>query len=221
VASGVIKSVEDSGDDHIHAHVDPTRYKRQIRAFHDVIGFRKLGVMFEDSLDGRTYAALDDVENIARERGFEIISCLLPTEIPIEDEERSAIACARELAPKIDAFYLSAYTRVNPNTIPQILSLLNAYNIPTFSQAGANEVKQGVLLSVAQAQYKDLGCFHAETLAKILNGAKPRNLSQVFAPPVKITFNKATARIIDLRDDIYRFLSDVADEVYEEIAVRQ
>ncbi len=37
VESGIIQSVDDSGYDHVHARVDPYRYERQLRIFHDLI----------------------------------------------------------------------------------------------------------------------------------------------------------------------------------------
>ena len=50
VGAGIIKSTEDSGYDHVQAHVDPSRYERQIRIFHDIVGFKTLGVAYELSL---------------------------------------------------------------------------------------------------------------------------------------------------------------------------
>lgn len=167
--AGIIKSLEDSGYDHIHARIDPTRYKQQIQAFHDLFGFQKLGVAFEDSVKGRSYAAIADIETVAQERHFEVIECH-----SADTDEIGAIACARELAPQIDAFYLTLRVAVNPNTLPEILAAMNAYQVPTFSQLGSQEVRHGVLLSVAKTGAKDFARFHAETIAKIINGAKPR-----------------------------------------------
>ena len=56
----------------VSARVDPLRYQRQIAMFHDIIGFTKLGMAFEDTIEGRSYAAITDVETMAAERGFEI-----------------------------------------------------------------------------------------------------------------------------------------------------
>ncbi len=61
VKAGVIKSVEDSGYDHVHAWIDPKKSERQVRLFHDIIKFKRLGLAYEDDLDGRSYAAVDDV----------------------------------------------------------------------------------------------------------------------------------------------------------------
>ncbi len=44
VGAGIIKNNQDSGFEFVHAHVDPSRYERQIRIFHDIVEFKKLGV---------------------------------------------------------------------------------------------------------------------------------------------------------------------------------
>ncbi len=94
---------------------------------------------------------------------------------------------------------------------------MNQYKVPTFSQSGSDEVRRGVLLSVSFKDFKPIGDFHAGVIAKIINGAKPRDLEQIFESPVKIAFNKATAKNIDLRDDIYKLILNVADEIYETV----
>ena len=90
IGSGIIKSIEDSGYDHVHARVDPTRYERQVRIFHDLIGFQKLGIAYEDSVYGRTYAAIDPIEKVAKERGFDIVRCY--TQSDIADWEKPVTA---------------------------------------------------------------------------------------------------------------------------------
>ena len=82
LGAGIIKSNEDSGYDHIHARVDPYRFERQLRTFHDVVGFKKLGVAYEDTVSGRSIAGLERVEKIAKERGFEIVGCFTKDDVP-------------------------------------------------------------------------------------------------------------------------------------------
>ena len=75
ISAGIIKSVEDSGLEHVHATIDPKRYERQVRIFHEIIGFKKLGITFEDSVNGRSFSAIDLVDKVAKERGFEVVRC--------------------------------------------------------------------------------------------------------------------------------------------------
>ncbi|MDM8542467.1 ABC transporter substrate binding protein [Desulfococcaceae bacterium HSG9] len=218
IAAGIVKGEKDSGYDHIHAHLDPTRYARQIRAFHDVIGFKKLGMVFRNTVEGRSIAAIEIVKKIALKRNFDVLECHTLMGKSAETIDRMH-TCFRELAPKADAFYIIQQSSINVDTLPQIIETLNNYKIPSFSQGGADLVRHGVLMSIADTSYKDVGRFHAETMARIFNGAKSRDLDQVFEAPVKFAFNKAAAKNIDLKDDTYRLLADVADEVYEKIEV--
>ena len=73
VKSGIIKSVKESGFAHVHAKCDPERYIQQIRLFHDIIGFKRLGIVYENSVVGKTYAALTDIEYVAARRGFQLV----------------------------------------------------------------------------------------------------------------------------------------------------
>ncbi|HHE40959.1 MAG TPA: hypothetical protein ENL10_05615 [Candidatus Cloacimonetes bacterium] len=75
IRAGIIRSADDSGYDHIFVECDPNRYKRQIELFHDIIGFERLGVIFEDSEDGRICANYTDLEKVSKKRNFKLIIC--------------------------------------------------------------------------------------------------------------------------------------------------
>lgn len=217
-ASNIVKSVEDSGYDHLHARLDPRRYERQVKIFHDIIGFKRLGVAYENSVAGKSYAAIDDVEKVAKERGFEIVRCYsldAVSDRKLADE--SLVKCHKELAPKIDAMYLTVQNGMNPKNLPRLMAPLNEYKIPTFSQAGSRDVKYGVLLSLATASssFKYAARFHAEAMAKIFNGAKPRDLEQVYESPPKIAINLVTAQAIEWDPPVD--ILGAADEIYQEI----
>ena len=57
VRAKIIKSPQNSGFDHVFARCDPKRYERQIRLFHRIFNFKKLGLICDDSPEGRMYAA--------------------------------------------------------------------------------------------------------------------------------------------------------------------
>jgi ABC-type uncharacterized transport system substrate-binding protein len=214
----IIKDFEDSGHDHVHVRVDPTRYQRQIRLFHDLIGFRKLGIAYEDTEAGRSYAALEDVEKVAEERGFELVRCHSLAHVPdLGKASASLVECHRVLAVQIDAMYLTIQRGMNLKNLPRLMAPLNRFRIPTFSQFGSEEVKYGVLLSVAQAGFKYVGEFHGETIAKVLNGARPNELIQTFEDPSKIAINLEEARIIGWNPPVD--VLSIADEVFDDIQV--
>ena len=215
--SKIIKSIDDSGYDHLNARVDPTRYERQVRIFHDIFHFKKLGVVLEENtVDGRTYAAIDDVKRVADDLGFEVITCDAPfSNVSDEQAQQAVLACHRKLAPQIDALYLTVHRGATLEMIQQLLEPMYARKIPVFSQRGTDEVRRGALLSIARAGFKYVARFHAETIAKIFNGAKPRDLDQVFEDPPRIAINLKAAQIIGYDPPVDILGS--ADEVFKEI----
>jgi len=217
ISSNIIKSVEDSGYDHVLARVDPLRYERQVRIFHDIIGFQKLGVAYEDTVPGRSIAALAEIERVAQERGFETVSCLTIDDVPDRTiAEESVKKCFQELGDKgVNAIYATLQNGINTNTIPELVKIANSYRIPTFSQSGSDEVRYGFLMSISTASFKYVGVFYAETIAKIFNGAQPRQLGQLFEDPPKIAINLKTAESIGYDPPVD--VLGAADEIYQEI----
>jgi ABC-type uncharacterized transport system substrate-binding protein len=216
VSVGIAKSIEDSGYDHLNARVDPARYERQVRLFHDIIGFKKLGVAYEDSVHGRSYAAIDLIEKVAKERGFEVARCFTQSDIPDQKiAGETVIKCFQELVKKVDAIYVTVQGGVNPETIPQLVKITNEYRIPTFSQGGSKGVRYGFLMSISRAGFKPVGLFHAATIAKIFNGAKPRQLNQLFEETPSVAINLKTAETVGVY--LYADVLAAADEIYREI----
>jgi ABC-type uncharacterized transport system substrate-binding protein len=215
--AGIIKSNEDSGFDHIHARVDPLRYRRQVQLFHDIFNFKKLGIAYENTETGRTYGAIADVEEVAKERGFEIVSCYTQSDVPDKKiAEETVKKCIHELGEKkVDAVYVTLQGGVNENSISELVTILNSYKIPSFSQAGSKEVSRGILMSLSLAGFKYNGIFHAETIAKIFNGAKPRQLDQFFGSPPKLAINLKTADIIGYNPPME--MLGLVDEPFNEI----
>ena len=220
ISAGIVASVEDSGHEHVHAWVDPFRFERQIKVFHDIIGFQTLGVAYEDTVSGRSYAAIETIEKLSKERRFKIERCYTQSDISDSDiAEKSVLACFERFAKSVDAVYVTQQGGVNQRSIPDLARIANAHHIPTFSQAGSEEVKYGFLASLSQAGFKYVGEFHATTIAKVFNGARPNQLDQLFEEPPKIAINLETAEIIGFVPPL--LLLGAADEIYQEIALPQ
>jgi ABC-type uncharacterized transport system substrate-binding protein len=217
VGAGIVKSVDDSGFDHFHVQIDPYRYERQLRTFHDVVGFKKLGVAYEDTVSGRSIAALDKIEQVAKERQFEIIRCYTKDDVPDKKiAEETVKKCFETIAKQgAKGIYATVQNGISSSSIPQLVKIANSNAIPTFSQSGSHEVKWGFLMSLSQASYKYIGDFYAKTISKVFNGAKPRDLDQVFEEPPKIAINLKTAEIIGYNPPVDVMLA--ADEIIQEI----
>lgn len=80
--------------------------------------------------------------------------------------------------------YVTEHRGITSTSVKRLAALLRAARVPSFSMQGSDEVKAGLLMSLAKADYSSVGMFHAQTIARIFNGEKPRSISQVWnAPP--------------------------------------
>ena len=216
VESGIIKSQDDSGYDHVHARVDPYRYERQLRIFHKIIKFKRLGIAFENSIYGHSYAAIDTVEKVAADIGFDVVKCYTKSDISdINIASESVIRCFEELSKEVEAIYVTIQGGVNTESIPSLVEIANKSSIPTFSQLGSKEVQQGFLFSISSPSFKPVGLFLSATIAQVLNGAKPRQLKQVFEESPSIAINLKTAEIVGLY--LYADILAAADTIYRDI----
>lgn len=216
VEAGIVESCDDSGLDHIFAECDPYRYIRQIRLFHDLVDFERVGVVYEDSPSGRIYNNVEDLREIAIERNFELFECHAPeVGIPEVQAMRNVYRCYEALAPDIDALWVGVHIGENPDFMPELLAPLFEARVATWAQAGPPAVRRGALLSVSQQNNPALGRWYAKVISQVLGGSEPREIDQIFEPPADIIINLETARRIGF--DPPPGLIRAADEIYEEI----
>ncbi|MFA7668617.1 MAG: ABC transporter substrate binding protein [Burkholderiaceae bacterium] len=215
LASGIADSALDSGRDNLHVRIEPERYQRQLRLFHEIVGFDTLGLVYEDSESGRAYSAVGAAEQVALELGFQLEHCHAPSSsIPQDVAIQNAVDCFSELANRhVGAVYVTSHQGVTPESVKQIATTMLQARVPSFSMAGSREVESGLLMSIAQADLSHVGLFHAETIARVFNGARPREISQLWVDPPKIALNLSTARRIGFDPPVDILLA--ADEVYE------
>jgi ABC-type uncharacterized transport system substrate-binding protein len=214
IGAGIIKSAEKSGYRHVHARVDEDKYKRQIRLFYDIFSFASLGVVYENSPEGRLYSNIPDLREMAAELGFEIVERHVP-DIGLSDEEcvQMVKAAYSELAEVVDVQWIGAHRGESPQYLPQILQPLLDRGIPTWAAEGAVWVKNGALMSISRMNLSDVGVWTAGIIAQVLRGTAPGDLSQFFRHPDAIAINMTTARKIGY--DPPPGILEIADEIYK------
>jgi ABC-type uncharacterized transport system substrate-binding protein len=216
VRSGISASAEDSGLDHVHAKCDPTRYIRQLRLFHRLFNFKRMGVVYENTVEGRTYAAMDDILQVAAARHFSVVTCEAPfSGVDLKTSTDKIIECHKQLAQSTDAVFVTVHRGMDPKRMPEIVAPFLSHKIPTWSQRGPEEVKRGILFSISRGGFKAVGRFHAEVMARIFNGEKPRDIEQIFEDPKLIAVNTKVAQIIGYQ--IPESILQIADIVYDKI----
>ncbi len=216
VKSGFIPSSEDSGINNFTTQVDPDGVKRMLFIFHDVINFSRLGYMYFDG-QGEKWQKfyLEDAQDAANERGFELVTYNLKGTEP--QQCRKAI---EELAAKgIDAFFIPAHPCFDweQNDVQSYLQFFMNKRIPTFSSLGKQDVEAGALMGFVSADLDQVGAFVASKVIRILHGQQPRSLPMMDDSNPKIYLNLYVARRIDFVPT-FSILA-ATDAMYEKITL--
>lgn len=215
VTAGIIDSIEDSGKDFLTIRCNVGVYREQVRLFHDLINFKTLGVLYTDTPSGRSYTALEDIEAIAAERGFDVvgISDYLHEAEGHPEAESGYLKALEELAPQVDAVYLTIQAGLTDDNLPNILAILAKYNLPSFAMANIwKYVERGVLFGVSETEMESAGLYNAEKIVNILKGIKPRSLNQIFQHTPQVAINLKTAYAIGY--EVPESVLNRADEIY-------
>jgi ABC-type uncharacterized transport system substrate-binding protein len=215
VEAGIILSPEDSGRDNLMAVFNPGFATAQVRIFHEIFHFNKLGIVYEDTTSGRGAVSLSKIEKEAGRLGVELLRCT--NEFDIEDLDLAAqrlLACHEKLVSEgAEAIYITYNMGMVPGKIPAVLAPVRKAAIPTFSQSGPAEVARGVLLSISHANLQAEGRFGAEAFNAIIKGAKPRSLSQVFSGVISLSMNLRMATLIGWNPPLEILVA--VDEIYQ------
>ncbi|MGE0083984.1 MAG: ABC transporter substrate-binding protein [Desulfococcaceae bacterium] len=202
VRAGIVQDPEDSGYDHLHSRTNPMRYRRQVELFYNTVGFRTLGIQYQDTPAGRSYSAVEDILDLAEEKGFDVVACELPVYMTNDNPytREHAAECMEALSLHADAVYISNSVGFEMRNARNYLRPLAEKKIPAFAQAGYEIVRHGALIGTIQ-EWGELGRFQAEIIGQIFNGAKPRELPQIFAYKDRLAINLKTAGQIGFQPD--------------------
>ncbi len=196
VEAKIIVSPHDSGRDHVHASVETGRYERQLATFYDVFHFKKLGIPFDDSEDGKATIALTQLESAAKNLGFELELCGFNT---LESKDKvvdNLIFCLEDLGKRTDAIYMTMNTAMQRDRMTDILKPVIDAGLPTFSQLGVDETELGVLMSLSQPSFDNEGLNTVQAIIETMNGKLPRECEQEYSGPLGLAINLKMAMLI-------------------------
>lgn len=193
VAAGVVKSDKDSGVSNLTTCVIPNQWISMLRLFYDVIRFKKLGIMYQDTPAGRTYSNVDDARDIAREQGFSLQEY---SRLGGDANTNQCLDGIKWLTDHgVDAFYIPDIPCFDwsINDPKPLFTYLTKHNIATFARTGLPLVQLGALMGAFTMDMTALGEFHAGQIAAILDGANPRGLNMLMNDKLGMALNLETA----------------------------
>lgn len=185
---------------HLYLSKDPDFLLRQIRLFKKITKFKRLGVAYVASSEGRFRASLKLLKMFSKKENFELIVIRILPHKKLNSDEwlREHVKAHEKIAPKIDAMWLTSNFVNHPKRARKILAPFFKYKVPTWHPHGKQGVANGAVFGVIHNP--DIRAQHfAEITAKIFNGVN--SSSQIKNLPVDnhLVINCAAAKKIDFK----------------------
>lgn len=198
VADTTIKSKYDSGNDMVTVLIYDGFQKAQIEYYYNKLKFTSLGLIFENTIESRAFSRMSGILKFLRDNNITIKTCY-SNEIDTQQErERSILSCVNKLSKEVEAIYMTVHKGYSNRVADEITKITRDSKTATFFDFGHEYVKRGFLMSYFAEHYlEESGLEMAKRLQQIMNGKKPRELSQVYQfKNVVGCYNKETATIL-------------------------
>jgi len=217
IRSQLVVDENDSGVDNFTAYMEKDRYRRMFRMFHEVVGFKKLGLIYSESESGKLYSNADDAQQVAAELGFQIVE--YPKLSRAEKTEECLEGIRWLISQDIDAFFIGSQMCFDwsASDVKKLLDVLTEAKLPTFAREGTKGVKAGALMGFSTTDFASRGNFISDKIVRILQGEKPRSLPMVDATKPKISLNLPVAVKIGFDPPVDLLAS--SDEIFQEITL--
>ncbi len=203
IASGIVKSTTETYKDNAYALMDYTPILRQLEGGHKFLKFKKLGVVCEDSEIGRLQAAVPDIEQKAKELGFETVYEYVDDPVDEKDEERyyrEMKQAYRKLIDKgIDCLYITISAIDYENRMQELLDdAIIPYKIKTLAQDDLAPLAYGALFGLSISNPEEEAAHVVAQIRDYTENKVPFNkLDMVCESTPKIGINYTTAKRID------------------------
>lgn len=171
----------------------------EVRAFHDIVGFRYLVAMVDESIIG----ALPQLASKATE-----LANTLNVRIGLVRVGADVSAALAGLPEGVDAVYVTPL-RFSEAQVHELAAGLAARRLPTFSVVGRSEVEAGLLMTTggAERDTERLARRVAIMIQRIAAGEDPSKFDVSFPTSQRLVINMRTARDIGFSPR-WQFLAD-------------
>ncbi len=217
ISAGIVKSETERYKSNSFAHIDNTRYERQIKASHKILNFKKVGVVYQNTEEAYTYSAIDQLKNSAAELNFEIVEKHVDEAKGQNDYDRyyaDLRKAYKELANEgIDTLYITTATIEDKELFNLLEPDIYANKIYTIAQTSESQVKSGALLGVTIQDPWEQGYFGATQIKAFIDGTPFDQLEQVNEGIPKIYLNYDVAKLTDLKIPFSTLL--ITDTIYK------
>ena len=165
----------------------PNNILRDIRAFRNVVDFRKLVILVNEPVTEAIPDIRSKFDGLLTELGVESIV------YPVDQSVDEVLA---KFPSEVEAVYIAPLIHLPDGEFERLVARLIEGRIPSCSMLGHREVERGVFCGVSSDIFPRLARRVALNVQRILLGDAPETIPTAFTRKEQLTINMATARAI-------------------------
>ncbi|MCR5686807.1 MAG: hypothetical protein K6G58_02085 [Lachnospiraceae bacterium] len=193
VASGIIDSAEDTGDDRIWALVEPNPYKRQFEGYRNMLGFDRLCMVTVNGMDTITGNPL--YREKAAELGVVVDEINFSEEESLKDDYDEKIEEALRSADlSEDDAILFAYGTMDDENAPALSSFAADAGIPSLIGDGDSISENGGMMCLSCFDYEGYGAYAAMVASNVFHGHNAGDQPCIYTSSPHVVLNMTTAK---------------------------
>ena len=209
-SAGVVGPGKFSTKANVHVQKYPKRIAMAIHNYHDILGFKNLGMIADRSEDIQNAQSFRVIMKTAKNLGINFHYCL--GDIHDASNPRSQqefIRCRDELIDRIDALFLPVFDGTSEKKFFNYIRPLVEKHIIVISESKIDEVRKGALISLVEESFEESGRFEADVMEQIVDGRRPETINQFYNVNLSFALNLKTAKMINWKPPFELLLSVV------------
>ncbi|GHU10818.1 hypothetical protein FACS189497_00550 [Betaproteobacteria bacterium] len=212
-AANIVSSRTDSGADNFTTALGSTD-AFMIKAFHQLVGFKKLGIIYSDTTFGRIFAHVNEATEATRENGIELISYphLGAPYTETVDDCLTGVKYLQSMGADAILFGDLRCLDLNAGDPSPIYDFLSSKRIPVLVADNKVQVKHFAAIGMSSYSHDETANFHAHQIIHILSGVKPRDLPLIVPFNFRLQVNLESMRQNGITLKLETLLR--ADEIY-------
>jgi outer membrane protein TolC/ABC-type uncharacterized transport system substrate-binding protein len=184
---GILSKDGTSGVKNLNYVAFPEPVRSDLEAFLEIVRFKKLAVLTNKYYSEALQVPPHRVQAMAEEFDLEVITVQVG---------QSAAEALADIPEDAEAVYIVSLTQLSPEEFDMLTEGLIERRLPSFSQMGDCDVREGALACVRGDIFPRILRRMAINIQRILLGEEPGSIPVAFAIGTQMTINMATARAI-------------------------
>lgn len=181
---------------------------------HEVLQFQSIGVIYENTPEGRKASGYDLWQSLAKKKNFNLVSCEIPFSLLGGAEiERALVACYGKLSLNVEALLTPYYKGINTGLIEKLNNSLAFFKIPAISFDEQNSDPNISLLLTKRTDVNLQSLREMQIYSPLLSGLKVHEFAERLKgfPEVMVNlsnlqqFGKPDKPILELSPDTYLY----------------